>query len=88
MEEAYFSGCSAEPVATGQTPQMDTRLIILPYEQVNLTATFSSELERYPEGVSIEIRKIQNFIPRILTEIVFIQLPIQTNSNTTDFFKL
>ncbi|CAL8243999.1 unnamed protein product [Lota lota] len=49
VEEASSPGCSAEPVATGQTPQRDTKLIILPYEQVNLTATFASELESVVE---------------------------------------
>ncbi|XP_056464401.1 uncharacterized protein LOC130403896 [Gadus chalcogrammus] len=49
VEEASSSGCSAEPVATGQSPLRDTRLTILPYEQVNLTATFTSELESVVE---------------------------------------
>jgi len=49
VEEASSSGCSAEPVATGQTPQTNTKLIVAPYEQVDVTATFTSELERYPQ---------------------------------------
>ncbi|KAJ3593367.1 hypothetical protein NHX12_005702 [Muraenolepis orangiensis] len=36
----------AKPVATGQTPQRNTKLIVLPYEQVNLSANFTSALER------------------------------------------
>ncbi|XP_071390382.1 uncharacterized protein [Centroberyx affinis] len=44
VEEAS-SSCSAEPIATGETPEEDTTIYVLPYEQVDLTVSFTSELE-------------------------------------------
>ncbi|KAM4602593.1 uncharacterized protein ACJ7VT_019220 isoform 2-T2 [Polymixia lowei] len=44
VEEAS-SSCSAEPVATSQTPRQDATLYVLPYEKVDITVNFISELE-------------------------------------------
>ncbi|KAF3832932.1 hypothetical protein F7725_026597 [Dissostichus mawsoni] len=45
MEE-WASSCSDVPVATGDTPNKDSMLFVLPYQQVNFTTDFTSKLER------------------------------------------
>lgn len=75
VEEASSPGCGAEPVATGQTPQTNTKLNMAPYEQVNVTATFTSELERYhPGGGGF----ILFFYSKNINRTYILQLPIQT----------
>lgn len=41
------TSCTAEPVVTGETPQEDTTLFVLPYEEVKFNVKFLSQQERF-----------------------------------------
>ncbi|KAI4830262.1 hypothetical protein KUCAC02_001906 [Chaenocephalus aceratus] len=47
--EEWASSCSDVPVATGDTPNKDSMLFVLPYQQVNFTTDFTSQLESVSE---------------------------------------
>ncbi|XP_010792296.1 uncharacterized protein [Notothenia coriiceps] len=47
--EEWASSCSDVPVATGDTPNKDSILFVLPYQQVNFTTDFTSKLESVSE---------------------------------------
>ncbi|KAI9526324.1 hypothetical protein NQZ68_040407 [Dissostichus eleginoides] len=47
--EEWASSCSDVPVATGDTPNKDSMLFVLPYQQVNFTTDFTSKLESVSE---------------------------------------
>lgn len=46
MEESTTS-CSDEPVATGETPNEDSTLFVLPYEEVKFRVQYVSQKERW-----------------------------------------
>lgn len=46
VEESTTS-CSAEPVAVGNTPEEDSTLFVLPYEEVKFNIKYMSRLERF-----------------------------------------
>ncbi|XP_033959784.1 mucin-17-like isoform X2 [Pseudochaenichthys georgianus] len=45
--EEWASSCSDVPIATGDTPNKDSMLFVLPYQQVNFTTDFTSQLESF-----------------------------------------
>ncbi|XP_033959778.1 mucin-17-like isoform X1 [Pseudochaenichthys georgianus] len=47
--EEWASSCSDVPIATGDTPNKDSMLFVLPYQQVNFTTDFTSQLESVSE---------------------------------------
>ncbi|XP_071345352.1 uncharacterized protein [Trachinotus anak] len=47
--EESASSCTAEPVATGETPKEDSTLFVLPYQQVKFDVSFMSQLESVSE---------------------------------------
>ncbi|XP_014031703.2 uncharacterized protein isoform X1 [Salmo salar] len=52
VEEAS-SSCTAEPVTTGLTPTGGVTIYVLPYEQINVSVTFHSDLESVSEIVVV-----------------------------------
>ncbi|XP_052371802.1 uncharacterized protein LOC127928665 [Oncorhynchus keta] len=52
VEEAS-SSCTAEPVTTGLTPTGGATIYVLPYEQINVSVTFHSDLESVSEIVVV-----------------------------------
>lgn len=47
--EESTSSCSAEPVATGDTPKEDAMLSVLPYQEMQFQVDFTSQLESVSE---------------------------------------
>lgn len=45
--EESSSSCSDEPVAVGETPDEDTTLFVLPYEQITFRAQYMFREERF-----------------------------------------
>lgn len=45
--EEWSSSCSDEPVAVGDTPDEDTTLYALPYDQMTFRAQYMSREERF-----------------------------------------
>lgn len=45
--EESSAKCLEEPVAVGETPQEDTVVAVLPYEQIIVKAQYSSQTERF-----------------------------------------
>lgn len=41
------TSCTDEPVVTGETPQEDTTLFVLPYEEVKFNVKYISQKERF-----------------------------------------
>eukprot|EP00063_Salmo_salar_P056867 XP_014031702.1 PREDICTED: uncharacterized protein LOC106587650 isoform X4 [Salmo salar] len=63
VEEAS-SSCTAEPVTTGLTPTGGVTIYVLPYEQINVSVTFHSDLESLqsePRCVWLYQRQMETF---------------------------